>query len=46
LADRMLDEFKAAQDDEQAIEALRRNRPLLAFVLDRVLPVLMGPRWQ
>lgn len=42
LADRILEELDEAQDDE----ALRRNRPLLAFVLDRVLPVLTGPRWQ
>jgi hypothetical protein len=45
LADRILGELNEAQGDEQAIEALRRSRPLLAFVLDRVLPVLMGPRW-
>ena len=46
LADRMLRELADAQGDEQAIEALRRDRPVLAFVLDRVLPVLTGPRWQ
>ncbi len=45
LANRILSEFYEAQGDEQAIEALQRSRPLLAFVLDRVLPVLMGPRW-
>jgi hypothetical protein len=45
LADRILDELNEAQGDEKAVEALRRRRPLLAFVLDRVLPVRMGPRW-
>jgi hypothetical protein len=42
----MLAELSETPDDDQAIEALRRRRPLLAFVLDRVLPVLTGPRWQ
>ncbi len=46
LADRMLADLGETADNEQAIEALRRSRPLLAFVLDRVLPVLTGPRWQ
>jgi hypothetical protein len=46
LADRMLAELSETPDNDQAIEALRRRRPLLAFVLDRVLPVLTGPRWQ
>lgn len=46
LADRILTELDEAQADEQAIESLRRNRPVLAFVVDRVLPVLTGPRWQ
>jgi len=41
----MLSELDEAHGDEQAIEVLRRSRPLLAFVLDRVLPVLMGPGW-
>jgi hypothetical protein len=45
LADRILTEFDEAQGDEQAVEAFRRRRPLLGFVLDRVLPALMGPRW-
>jgi hypothetical protein len=45
LADRLLSELDEAQGDEQAIEVMRRSRPLLAFVLDRVLPVLIGPRW-
>lgn len=31
--------------DEQMVQALRDRRPLLAFVIDRVLPVLTGPRW-
>lgn len=46
LADRMLAELSESPDNDQAIEALRRRRPLLAFVFDRVLPVLTGPRWQ
>lgn len=46
LADRMLADLSETADNEQADEALRRSRPLLAFVLDRVLPVLTGPRWQ
>ena len=46
LADRMLAELSETPDNDQAVEALRRRRPLLAFVLDRVLPVLTGPRWQ
>jgi hypothetical protein len=46
LADRMLAEISETPDNDQAIEALRRRRLLLAFVLDRVLPVLTGPRWQ
>ncbi len=45
LARRMLDELDAAHGDNGAIEALRERRPVLRFVLDRVLPVLMGPRW-
>jgi hypothetical protein len=45
LADRILEELNEVQGDEQAIEALRRRRPLVAFVIDRVFPVLMGPRW-
>ncbi|HZO66222.1 MAG TPA: hypothetical protein VFB74_14550 [Kribbellaceae bacterium] len=44
LADRMLHEFDNAQDDE-TIQGLRERRPILAFVLDRILPVLTGPRW-
>lgn len=46
LADRILADLSEAPDDEQAIEGPRRNRPLLAFVLERVLPVLAGPHWQ
>jgi hypothetical protein len=44
LAERMLREFHNAQDDE-TIQGLRERRPMLAFVLDRILPVLTGPRW-
>ncbi len=46
LADRMLRELDDADDNEQMVQALRERRPLLAFVLDRVLPVLTGPRWE
>lgn len=46
LADRILAEVSESPGDDEAIEALRRRRPLLAFVFDRVLPVLTGPRWQ
>jgi hypothetical protein len=46
LADRMLTDLSEASGDERASRAVRRNRPLLAFVLDRVLPVLAAPHWQ
>lgn len=46
LADRILAEVSESPGNDEAIEALRRRRPLLAFVFDRVLPVLTGPRWQ
>lgn len=45
LADRMLTDLGETSDDEQANTAVRRDRPLLAFVLDRILPVLIGPNW-
>lgn len=45
LADRILVEVGQAHGNEEAIEALRRRRPVLAFLLDRILPVLTGPRW-
>jgi hypothetical protein len=46
LADRMLQEFHDSYEDKEMLLALRRRRPLLAFVLARVLPVITGPRWQ
>ncbi|WLS43295.1 hypothetical protein Q3V37_17925 [Micromonospora profundi] len=46
LAERILLELNDTRDDEQKLEALRARRPLLRFVLDRMLPVLTGPRWR
>jgi hypothetical protein len=46
LAERILLELNDTHDDEQKLQALRERRPLLRFVLDRVLPVLTGPRWE
>jgi hypothetical protein len=40
LADQMLADLDAAEDDKQATEAVLQNRPLLAFVLDRIVPVV------
>ncbi|GLY99649.1 hypothetical protein [Actinoplanes sp. NBRC 103695] len=46
LAERILLELNDTHDDEQKLQALRERRPLLRFVLDRILPVLTGPRWE
>jgi hypothetical protein len=40
LADRMLADLDAGEDDQRATEAVLKNRPLLAFVLDRIVPVV------
>jgi hypothetical protein len=36
----MLADLAGAEDDKQATEAVLQNRPLLAFVLDRIVPVV------
>jgi len=40
LADQMLADLDEAEGDKQATEAVLQNRPLLAFVLDRIVPVV------
>jgi hypothetical protein len=40
LADQMLADLDAAEDDKQATDAVLQNRPLLAFVLDRIVSVV------
>jgi hypothetical protein len=39
LADQMLADLDAAEDDQQATETVLKNQPLLAFVLDRIVTV-------
>ena len=36
----MLADLDAAEGDQQATQAVLQNRPLLAFVLDRIVPVV------
>src|SRR5579875_1575720 len=40
LADQMLADLDAAEGDQQATQSVLQNRPLLAFVLDRIVPVV------
>lgn len=40
LADQMLADLEGAEGDMQATEAVLQKRPLLAFVLNRIVPVL------
>jgi hypothetical protein len=40
LADQMLADLDAAEGDQQATQAVLQNRPLLGFVLDRIVPVV------
>jgi hypothetical protein len=40
LADQMLADLDGAEDDKQATDAVLQNRPLLAFVLERIVPVI------
>lgn len=40
LADQMLADLDTAEGDQQATQAVLQNRPLLAFVLDRIVPVV------
>jgi hypothetical protein len=44
LADRMLRDLDNCPDDEEALNDLRARRPVLKFVLDRVIPVIAGRR--
>jgi len=45
LAHRILDELDAVPDPA-ADDAVIARRPLLRFVVERMLPVLTGPRWR
>jgi hypothetical protein len=44
LATRMVEEFYVAYGDDQAVESLCQKRPLLRFVLNRVVPVMESRR--
>jgi hypothetical protein len=46
LADRMLADLAKTDDDKEATQFVLHSRPLLAFVIKRILPVLAGPHWQ
>lgn len=46
LAERMLEDLEQAGDDEAALQATITKRPLLQFVVDRIVPILSGPRWR
>jgi hypothetical protein len=44
LALMLLRELDAARGDEETIEEIRRRRPIVRFVLDRLVPVINVPR--
>jgi hypothetical protein len=44
LADRMLTDLAEVSDDEEGLHLLAERRPLLGFVLERVVPVFGGRR--
>jgi hypothetical protein len=46
LAGRMLSDLEHASDDPALLAELYERRPLLGFVMDRVIPVLWGPSWR
>jgi hypothetical protein len=46
LADRMLADLEQAWGDKVALTALYEKRPLLKFVLERVIPVFEVPSWR
>jgi hypothetical protein len=45
LAERMLDEIGQAGNDESACDAVLNKRPLLKFVVNRMMPILAQPQW-
>jgi hypothetical protein len=46
LAERMLTELHDAGSDQAALDDLYRRRPLLRFVIERVVPVLYTSSWR